>query len=100
MATTGDRRNFLGMLVGAGGGIAALLGAGTKAEGAGKKRKFQGTSKTGDYREALQNAIAAANSSAGHPDAMVEWTLKEVSGRAGGIAGFRDVTVTIEAKVS
>jgi hypothetical protein len=27
----------------------------------------------------------------------VQWTLKETSGRSGGIAGFHELTVTIEA---
>jgi hypothetical protein len=64
------------------------------------KLQFRGSSKTGDVEEALKNAIKAAERSVRHPDAMVEWTLKSITGRNGGFAGFNDVTVIIEAKVS
>ena len=97
MGKPNDRRRFLGLL-GAGGVFAALLGGGS-ARGAARTRQFRGTSAKGDLDEALQKAVAAAASTAKHPDAMVEWTLKSVSGRSGGIAGFNQITVTIEAKV-
>ena len=38
--------------------------------------------------------------SAGHPDALVTWTLESVAGRTGGIAAFREVKVVIQATVS
>ena len=65
-----------------------------------RRKTFKATSRAGDFEEALQKAIAAAERSVRHPDAMVEWTLKSISGRNGGIAGFRDVTVAIEARVT
>ena len=50
--------------------------------------------------ESAGHAIKAAQQSAPGADRLVEWTLKEISGRQGGIAGFRDVTVVIRARVS
>lgn len=99
MERTENRRGFLGLL-GVGGLVAALVGGGRAAQAAPKAKLFQGTSATGDIPEALKKAVAAAERSMRHPDALVEWTLKSVAGRSGGIAGFRQVTVTIEAKVS
>lgn len=64
------------------------------------KLQFRGSSKTGDVEEALKNAVKAAERSVRHPDAMVEWTLKSITGRNGGFAGFNEVTVIIEARVS
>lgn len=91
------RRTFLGIV---GGGIVGGVTLGGQ-EGHGDTRpvkEFHGTSRKGDMEEALNKAIAAAQSSIRHPDGMVNWTLKTVSGRQGGIAGFREVTVTIEAQ--
>jgi hypothetical protein len=99
MSNDNNRRTFL-KLAGAGAVTAALLGSGQETHGEPPKRTFKGTSKKGDVEEALRNAIAAAERSVRHPDAMVEWTLKGITGRSGGIAGFSDVTVTIEAKVA
>jgi ABC-type glycerol-3-phosphate transport system substrate-binding protein len=60
---------------------------------------FTGTSDKGDFEEALNAAVQSAiDSRQGHPDAMIEWKLKSVSGVNGGIAGFRKLTVSIEAK--
>ena len=94
-----NRRRFLNLL-GLGAVGAAAMTQGQEAHGDPPKRVFTGRSKSGDIKEALRNAIAAAERSVRHPDAMVEWTLKTVSGRSGGIAGFRDVTVTIDARVT
>ena len=94
-----DRRGFL-RLLGATAATTSLVLTGQEGHGDTATKQFRGTSKTGDVEEALQKAIAAAERSVRHPDAMVEWTLKSISGRSGGIAGFRDVTVTIVAKVA
>jgi len=94
-----DRRGFLRML-GITGFTAALLTDGQESHGDPPKREFAGTSKKGDVEEALKKAISSAMGSVRHPDAMVEWTLKRISGRSGGFAGFREVTVTIDASVS
>jgi hypothetical protein len=60
---------------------------------------FTGTSDKGDFEEALNAAVhSAMDSRQGHPDAMIEWKLKNVSGVNGGVAGFRKLTVSIEAK--
>lgn len=64
-----------------------------------EENEYTGTSKKGDLQEALQLAIQAVVLPPG-ADRMVEWTLKEVSGRQGGFAGFNEVTVAIEARVS
>jgi hypothetical protein len=53
-------------------------------------------SKKGSLQEALDAAIQAALDSAKGADRMVTWTLKKVSGREGGIAGFNEVAVVIE----
>src|SRR5437899_2322643 len=60
---------------------------------------FTGTSDKGDFEDALGVAVQSAmESRKGTADAMIEWKLKSVSGVNGGIAGFRKLTVTIEAK--
>ena len=60
---------------------------------------FTGTSDKGDFQEALGAAVQSAmESRQGAPDAMIEWKLKSVSGVNGGVAGFRKLTVSIEAK--
>ena len=59
-------------------------------------KTFQGTSKAGNLQKALDAAIQAAQ----RADRLVTWTLKKVAGRRGGVAGFRDVTVTIGARIS
>ena len=63
-------------------------------------KTFHGTSKIGNLQKALDAAIQAALDSAPGADRLVTWTLKKVAGRRGGIAGFRDVTVTIGARIS
>jgi len=63
-------------------------------------KTFKGTDKTGNLQKALDLAIKAAQDSAPGADRQVVWTLKEASGRHGGIAGFRETTVTIRARVS
>ena len=73
---------------------------GQEGHGDTTRKLFKGTSKKGDVDEALRLAIARAERSVRHPDAMVEWTLKSVSGRSGGIAGFNEITVTIDARVA
>jgi hypothetical protein len=60
---------------------------------------FTGTSDKGDLDDALGAAVQSAmESRKGTADAMIEWKLKSISGVQGGIAGFRKLTVTIEAK--
>lgn len=108
MASREHRRRFLGLL-GMGASAPILLAAAHEAgaspgeedpkKGKAKKQVFKGTSKKGDLKEALDLAIQAALKSAPGADRLVEWTLKEVSGRRGGVAGFNEVTVTIEASI-
>jgi hypothetical protein len=101
------RRSFLGLLgMGASGSVLLAL---TGEAGAGARRPkprgatratYRGTSKKGNLQEALDLAVQAAQKAAPGADWQVAWTLKEVSGREGGIAGLNEVTVTIEATVS
>jgi hypothetical protein len=63
-------------------------------------KTFRGTSNVGNLQKALDAAIQAAKQSAPGADRLVTWTLKRVAGRHGGIAGFRDVTVTIAARIA
>ena len=93
------RRRFL-RLLGITGFTAMALADGQESHGQPPKREFQGVSKKGDVEEALEKAISAAQGSVRHPDAMTEWTLKKITGRKGGFAGFNEVTVTIEADVT
>jgi plastocyanin len=58
-------------------------------------RKYDGTSKKGDFSEALQLAIANAKSGL-HTD-LVSWSLVTVSGVNGGFVRQNDLTVTILA---
>lgn len=63
-------------------------------------KTFKGTSKTGNVQKALDVAIQTAQETAPGADRMIVWTLKEVSGRHGGIAALKEVTVVIRARVS
>jgi len=63
-------------------------------------KTFKGTAKNGNLQKALELAIQAALDSAPGADRMAVWTLKKVSGRNGGIAGFKEVTVAISARIS
>jgi hypothetical protein len=58
--------------------------------------QFEGTSSRGDFQEALQNAINAAQ--AGVPSTLINWTLDEVSGQKGGFVNANELKVTIRAK--
>jgi hypothetical protein len=96
-----NRRSFL-RLLGLSGFSVAALSEGQESHGQPPPRlkTFQGVSKSGDVAEALHKAISRAQGSVRHPDAMVEWTLKRITGRSGGFAGFNEVTVVIEAALS
>ena|SRR5579872_7284085 len=98
MKEQNGRRTFLRTI-----GLGLLTGAATtrgqESHGDVPRRVFRGLSKAGDIDEALRNAIAMAQRSVRHPDALVEWTLKQVSGRYGGISGANEVTVMIEATI-
>lgn len=98
------RRNFLGLLgASLSGAAVVVLGRAAPARGAIEDAKkgeaFSGTSKTGDLKEALEAAIQAALDSTKVVDAQAAWTIKEVSGIKGGIAGRNEITVTIDAVV-
>ena len=63
------------------------------------KMKFSGTSKSGNFQEALDYAIQEATTKLGEggADIMINWHLLTVSGVNGGIAGLNTVTVEILA---
>src|SRR5262249_4616235 len=105
METQKPRRNFLRVLSASLSGLAfALVGrpapAGEPIDEPKKEKLFSGTSKKGDFSEALEAAIKAAFAAA-HvpPDGQAKWRMKEVSGVKGGFAGLNDLTVTIYATV-
>jgi hypothetical protein len=56
---------------------------------------FQGTSKTHDFHEALDAAIAAAK--IGLDTTLIHWKLLEMSGEDGGFAQVHDLTLSIHA---
>jgi hypothetical protein len=64
------------------------------------QKTFKGTAKNGNLQKALDLAIQAAQKAAPGADRLILWTLTQVSGRRGGIAGFKDLTVTIKARFS
>ena len=63
--------------------------------------RFSGTSKNGNFQEALDSAIQAAADklSGGGADIRITWHLLFVSGVRGGIIGQNDLTVEIFATV-
>jgi hypothetical protein len=63
-------------------------------------KTFKGTSKNGNVQKALDLAIQAARQAAPGADRLIEWTLKEISGRDGGITGLKEATVVIKARVA
>ena len=63
-------------------------------------KKFKGTSKMGDFQEALTKAIDKALSSTGVADEGVKWTFVSAVGEKGTIAGKNTLTVTIDADLA
>jgi hypothetical protein len=59
---------------------------------------FTGTSQNGDLAEALKHAIKQAMDSSQIADVLVTWTIEKISGKSGGIAGWKEVSITIAAK--
>ena len=58
--------------------------------------KFTGTSETGDFQEALKNAIAEAHKASGGADMIIEWKLDNVTGENGGFNPVDKLHVTIQ----
>jgi hypothetical protein len=65
--------------------------------GEGNWRRVTGTSKEGNLEEALRGAVREASDLVNRAgaDRMVVWEVEKISGRQGGFAGFREVSVTI-----
>lgn len=62
------------------------------------RRTFEGTSNTGNFQEALDAAVAAAQAAEPGADMITNWQLGKVYGQAGGITGGRSLTVEIETR--
>jgi hypothetical protein len=60
----------------------------------GQGKQHQGTSNSGNFQEALDQAINAAQPTGGAD--IVFWKLGEVTGSKGGIVSASSITVTIE----
>jgi hypothetical protein len=56
--------------------------------------EYKGTSKKGNIQDALKQALEHAIPK--HPDGMVNYVVKQIRGRKGGIAGFNEVVVVIK----
>lgn len=56
---------------------------------------FNGTSKSGDVAEALQDAIQIAKE--GLQSSLITWRVDEISGKSGGFVELNEVTVRIVA---
>lgn len=66
-------------------------------------RLFQGTSGSGQFEEALQDALNRMNEALGQSavaDGMATWELGPVRGRVGGFAGFNEVSVIVYVRRS
>jgi hypothetical protein len=63
-------------------------------------RYYDGESLTGNLQEALDSALQQLDGDLGEGgvfDAMASWSMVEITGRLGGIAGFDAVRVRIRA---
>ena len=61
--------------------------------------EFEGTSNKSNVQEALDKAVQGAVNTVSHPDWMISYSLKKISGRRSGIAGLNELTVVIEAEL-
>lgn len=58
--------------------------------------KFEGTSTNGNFQEALDKAVAAAQAAEPGADMITKWRLEETRGEEGGLKPRNNVTVVIE----
>jgi hypothetical protein len=63
-------------------------------------KRFEGISRVASIQGALEEAVQAALGTISHTDGMVSYTVVQIGGCRGGIAGFKEVTVAIEVEVS
>ncbi|MFC4640275.1 hypothetical protein [Deinococcus hohokamensis] len=59
---------------------------------------YEGSSRTGDFSEALRLAIDQAKTDRPEADPLITWHLAAVRGQHGGFAGLNQITVIIEVK--
>jgi hypothetical protein len=64
-----------------------------------RMRTYAGSSTT-SYQDALDKAIASALRAAGGADRSISWTVKSVSGTAGGKGGRRPPLTSVRARSS
>ena len=65
------------------------------------KHVYEGDSINGNLQEALDNAIhqlVQDIAKGGCCDAIASWVIAEISGKYGGFAGLKNITVKINAK--
>ncbi len=86
----------------AAGTAAALATAASAAQTEGTKecKTFSGSSRKGNFEEALGAAIQEAHKAMPGVDRQVKWCLKKVSGVNGGIDPLNTLTVEIEVPVA
>jgi len=87
------------------GTAAALAGGSVQAQSEtqarrGHRARYTGSSKNGNFQEALADAIKNAHKAAPGADRQIRWTLHQVSGVNGGISPLNTLTVEIEATVT
>jgi hypothetical protein len=59
-------------------------------------KTFTGSSNREDLAEALSDAIKQAEESSNIADFQFTWTAEKISGTHGGIAGLKQISVTIK----
>jgi hypothetical protein len=75
----------------------AEAGGGLSASACPNPGYYEGTSTSGSWQGALDDAIAAAETCAGCCDMLVTWDFVSADGREGGFVGHNEVNVTIKA---
>jgi hypothetical protein len=61
-----------------------------------QSKTFTGNSNREDFTEALGDAIKQAEESSNIADFQFTWTVDKISGKHGGIAGLKRLSVTIK----
>ena len=59
-----------------------------------------GISRKADLPEAVSGAVEQAKKSSNTSEPLVRWAIEKISGRHGGIAGFKETSVTVVAEVT
>jgi hypothetical protein len=59
-----------------------------------------GISRKGDVVEALNDTVEQAKESSNTTEPLIRWAIEKISGQHGGIAEFKEISVTILAEVT